>query len=215
LEVNNSVQESLKSILSEAGIEDELIQEIQKVGISKTARSGELIITPGSTSMYMPIVLEGLLSVVRQDGDANEILLYYLEGGETCAMSLACCIEGKRNDFKVTAEDNSVLWMIPMNYLDGWIQKYKSFRKYIFSSYQVRFNELLETIDSITFLKLQDRLYKFLLDKKEATRSYEVNMSHQEIANQMNTSRVVISRLLKQLEREGKIEQYRNRIEIQ
>jgi CRP/FNR family transcriptional regulator len=209
------VQESLKSILSEAGIEDELIQEIQKVGISKTARSGELIITPGSTSMYMPIVLEGLLSVVRQDGDANEILLYYLEGGETCAMSLACCIEGKRNDFKVTAEDNSVLWMIPMNYLDGWIQKYKSFRKYIFSSYQVRFNELLETIDSITFLKLQDRLYKFLLDKKEATRSYEVNMSHQEIANQMNTSRVVISRLLKQLEREGKIEQYRNRIEIQ
>lgn len=215
MEVNNSVQESLKSILSEAGIEDELIQEIQKVGISKTARSGELIITPGSTSMYMPIVLEGLLSVVRQDGDANEILLYYLEGGETCAMSLACCIEGKRNDFKVTAEDNSVLWMIPMNYLDGWIQKYKSFRKYIFSSYQVRFNELLETIDSITFLKLQDRLYKFLLDKKEATRSYEVNMSHQEIANQMNTSRVVISRLLKQLEREGKIEQYRNRIEIQ
>ncbi len=209
------MQESLKSILSEAGIEDELIQEIQKVGISKTARSGELIITPGSTSMYMPIVLEGLLSVVRQDGDANEILLYYLEGGETCAMSLACCIEGKRNDFKVTAEDNSVLWMIPMNYLDGWIQKYKSFRKYIFSSYQVRFNELLETIDSITFLKLQDRLYKFLLDKKEATRSYEVNMSHQEIANQMNTSRVVISRLLKQLEREGKIEQYRNRIEIQ
>ncbi len=208
------MQESLKSILSEAGIEDELIQEIQNVGFPKTARSGELIITPGSTSMHMPIVLEGLLSVVRQDEDANEILLYYLEGGETCAMSLACCIEGKRNDFKVTAEDESVLWMIPMNYLDGWIQKYKSFRKYIFSSYQVRFDELLETIDSITFLKLQDRLYKFLLDKKEATRSYEVNMSHQEIANQMNTSRVVISRLLKQLEREGKIEQHRNRIEI-
>jgi|TARA_R100000541_G_scaffold51261_1_gene58643 CRP/FNR family transcriptional regulator, anaerobic regulatory protein len=214
LEVNNSVQESLKSILSEAGIEDELIQEIQKVGISKTARSGELIITPGSTSMYMPIVLEGLLSVVRQDGDANEILLYYLEGGETCAMSLACCIEGKRNDFKVTAEDNSVLWMIPMNYMDEWIQNYRSFRKYVFSSYQTRFDELLETIDSITFLNLYDRLYKYLLDKKQATKSYEINMSHEQIAQHLNTSRVVVSRLLKQLENEGKIELERNRISI-
>jgi CRP/FNR family transcriptional regulator len=214
LEVNNSVQESLKSILSEAGIEDELIQEIQNVGFPKTARSGELIITPGSTSMHMPIVLEGLLSVVRQDEDANEILLYYLEGGETCAMSLACCIEGKRNDFKVTAEDNSVLWMIPMNYMDEWIQNYRSFRKYVFSSYQTRFDELLETIDSITFLNLYDRLYKYLLDKKQATKSYEINMSHEQIAQHLNTSRVVVSRLLKQLENEEKIELERNRISI-
>ncbi|XWN36293.1 MAG: Crp/Fnr family transcriptional regulator [Balneola sp.] len=208
------MQESLRSILSEAGIEDELIQEIQKVGFPKTARSGELIITPGSTSMHMPIVLEGLLSVVRQDEDANEILLYYLEGGETCAMSLACCIEGKRNDFKVTAEDNSVLWMIPMNYMDEWIRNYRSFRKYVFSSYQTRFDELLETIDSITFLNLYDRLYKYLLDKKQATKSYEINMSHEQIAQHLNTSRVVVSRLLKQLENEEKIELERNRISI-
>ncbi len=208
------MQESLRSILSEAGIEDELIQEIQNVGFPKTARSGELIITPGSTSMHMPIVLEGLLSVVRQDEDANEILLYYLEGGETCAMSLACCIEGKRNDFKVTAEDDSVLWMIPMNYMDEWIRNYRSFRKYVFSSYQTRFDELLETIDSITFLNLYDRLYKYLLDKKQATKSYEINMSHEQIAQHLNTSRVVVSRLLKQLENEEKIELERNRISI-
>ncbi|MEQ9090307.1 MAG: Crp/Fnr family transcriptional regulator [Balneola sp.] len=214
MEVNNSVQESLRSILSEAGIEDELIQEIQKVGFPKTARSGELIITPGSTSMHMPIVLEGLLSVVRQDEDANEILLYYLEGGETCAMSLACCIEGKRNDFKVTAEDNSALWMIPMKYMDEWIRSYRSFRKYVFSSYQTRFDELLETIDSITFLNLYERLYKYLLDKKQATKSYEINMSHEQIAQHLNTSRVVVSRLLKQLENDEKIELERNRISI-
>lgn len=214
MEVNNSFQQNLRSILSETGIEDELILEIQKVGIPKTARSGEQIITPGSTSMYMPIVLEGLLSVVRQDEDANEILLYYLEGGETCAMSLACCIEGKRNDFKVTAEDDSVLWMIPMNYMDEWIRNYRSFRKYVFSSYQTRFDELLETIDSITFLNLYERLYKYLLDKKQATKSYEINMSHEQIAQHLNTSRVVVSRLLKQLENEEKIELERNRISI-
>lgn len=208
------MQENLRSILAEAGIEDELVQEIEKVGFPKTARSGELIISPGSTSMHMPIVLEGLLSVVRQDEEANEILLYYLEGGETCAMSLACCIEGKRNDFKVTAEDNSVLWMIPMNYMDEWIQNYRSFRKYVFSSYQTRFDELLETIDSITFLNLYDRLYKYLLDKKQATKSYEIHMSHEQIAQHLNTSRVVVSRLLKQLENEDKIEIERNKISI-
>lgn len=208
------MQDNLQFILTEAGLEEELIQEIKKVGLPKNAASGELIITPGSTSMYMPIVLEGLLSVVRQDEEANEILLYYLEGGETCAMSLACCIEGKRNDFKVTAEDDSVLWMIPMSYMDTWVQSYRSFRKYVFSSYQTRFDELLETIDSITFLNLYERLYKYLLDKKQATKSYEINMSHEQIAQHLNTSRVVVSRLLKQLENEEKIELERNRISI-
>jgi CRP/FNR family transcriptional regulator len=208
------MKEILQSILKEAGIEQALIEEIQEVGISKKAVSGEVVITPGSTSMYMPFVLEGLLSVVRQDENGNELLLYYLEGGETCAMSLACCIEGKKNDFKVTAEDDSTLWMVPMNYLDKWIQNYKSFRKYVFSSYQVRFDELLETIDSITFLKLQERLYKFLLDKKQATKSYEIKMSHEQIAQHLNTSRVVVSRLLKQLENEDKIEIERNKISI-
>lgn len=208
------MKDLLQSLLKEAGIEPALIEEIQKVGVPKKAATGELLITPGSTSMYMPFVLNGVLSVVRQDDNGNEILLYYLEGGETCAMSLACCIEGKKNDFKVTAEEDSVLWMVPMSHLDKWIQEYKSFRKYIFSSYQVRFDELLETIDSVTFLKLYERLYKYLLDKKQATRSYEINMSHEQIAQHLNTSRVVVSRLLKQLENENKIEIERNKISI-
>ena len=208
------MKDLLQPRLIEAGIEPALIGEIQEVGIPKKAAMGEVLITPGSTSMYMPFVLDGVLSVVRQDDNGNEILLYYLEGGETCAMSLACCIEGKKNDFKVTAEEDSVLWMVPMNYLDQWVQEYKSFRKYIFSSYQVRFDELLETIDSITFLKLYERLYKYLLDKKQATKSYEINMSHEQIAQHLNTSRVVVSRLLKQLENEEKIEIERNKISI-
>jgi CRP/FNR family transcriptional regulator len=208
------MKDILQSILNEAGIEPALIEEIQEVGIPKKAAMGEILITPGSTSMYMPFVLDGVLSVVRQDDNGNEILLYYLEGGETCAMSLACCIEGKKNDFKVTAEENSMLWMVPMNYLDQWVQKYMSFRKYVFNSYQVRFDELLETIDSVTFLKLYERLYKYLLDKKQATRSYEFNMSHEQIAQHLNTSRVVVSRLLKQLENEDKIEIERNKISI-
>ena len=112
------------------------------------------------------------------------------------------------------AEEDAVLWMIPMNLLDGWIVKYPTFRKYVFHSYQVRFDELLNTIDSVVFLKMDERLYKYLLDKKQASGSFVIHSTHEQIALALNTSRVVVSRLLKQLEREEKIELHRNRIEI-
>ena len=98
--------------------------------------------------------------------------------------------------------------------VDGWIKKYESFRKYVFGTYQTRFDELLETIESIAFMNMDQRLLKFLLDKKQATGSYDIKMTHQQIANELNSSRVVISRLLKQLESQQKIQLYRNRIEV-
>ncbi len=206
--------ESITSLLDQAGLESPLIEEIVQLGRSKKVRAQQIIISPGSQSQDMPFVIQGLLKVMREDQHGNEILLYYLEGGETCAMSITCCLEAKPNQFKVTAEEDSLLWMVPMAHLDGWIQKYRSFRRFVFRSYQARFDELLETVDSIAFLKMDERLYKFLLDKKQATGSYTINMTHQQIARELNSSRVVISRLLKQLERQGKIEQHRNRVEI-
>ncbi len=151
---------------------------------------------------------------MRQDPDGNEVFLYFLEGGETCAMSITCCIEGRRSAFRVVAEEDSILWMIPMSDLDRWIVKYPSFRKFVFGSYQQRFDELLNTIDSVVFTKMDERLYRYLLDAKQATGSFEIHKTHEQIARELNTSRVVVSRLLKQLEKEEKIEQYRNRIEI-
>jgi len=101
-----------------------------------------------------------------------------------------------------------------MVYLDDWMQKYPSFRKFLFQAYRARFDELLETIDAVAFMKMDERIYKYLLDKKQATGSYIINQTHEQIAQELNTSRVVVSRLLKQLERQEKIEQHRNRIEI-
>lgn len=195
-------------------MESPLIAEMMQLGRSKTVRADQVVIGPGSQSPEMPFVIKGLLKVMREDDSGREILLYYLEGGETCAMSITCCLEDKPNQLKVTAEEDSILWMVPVAYLDGWIQKYRSFRKFVFQSYQARFDELLETIDSITFLKMEERLHKFLLDKKQATGSFTINMTHQQIARELNSSRVVVSRLLKQLEQQGIIEQHRNRIEI-
>lgn len=162
----------------------------------------------------MPLVMSGLLRVMRNDDNGNEVFLYYLEGGETCAMSITCCLEGKRSSFHVVAEEDSELWMMPVSNLDNWITKYPSFRRFVFNSYQTRFDELLHTIDSMVFMNLDERLYNYLLDKKMASGSFEIKKTHQQIANELNTSRVVISRLLKKLEKEDKIEQRRNFIEI-
>lgn len=208
------MSEELRDRMLQAELEPQLIDEFISLGRMKKVSAGQVIVSPGSQNTEIPIVLDGLLKVMRQDSDQREILLYYLEGGETCAMSITCCLEGKKSSFKLTAEEDSTLWMIPVAHMDSWVQKYPMFRRFVFAAYQSRFDELLETIDSITFLKMDERLYKFLLDTKQATGSFSINMTHEQIAKQLNTSRVVISRLLKQLEGEGKIEQHRNKVEV-
>ena len=207
---NTAVANSLK----EVGFEEKLVEEIVQLGRLKKVKAKGMVINPGSKSDEIPFVLSGLLMVMTKDEHGNELFLYNLEGGEICAMSITCCLEGKKNAFYVIAEEDSGLWMVPVAHMDNWIQKYASFRKFVFGNYQTRFDELLAAVDSMAFMKMDERLYKYLLDKKQATGSYIINKTHQQIANELNTSRVVVSRLLKQLEREDKIEQKRNRIEI-
>ncbi|MEO9474752.1 MAG: Crp/Fnr family transcriptional regulator [Cyclobacteriaceae bacterium] len=203
-----------EDILRATNFDPRLLDEMITVGRQKKASAGTTVVSPESPGDEVPIVLEGLLRVMRIDENGNEVFLYYLQGGETCAMSITCCLEGKKSIFSVVAENDSILWMIPMSYLDTWVVKYVSFRKFIFNSYQIRFDELLQTVDSIAFMKMDERVYRYLLDKKQALGTYIIQTTHEQIAKELNTSRVVISRLLKQLEREEKIEQYRNRIEI-
>ncbi len=204
----------LKSVLVKAGLEDKLIEEIQSIGRLKKVKEDQVIVSPEAPGTEIPFVIAGLLKVLKVNEEGSEVFLYYLEGGETCAMSITCCIEGRTASFKVIAELDSTLWMIPASSLDSWVTRYESFRKFVFSSYHVRFNELLNSIDSVVFHRMDERLYRFLLDTKQATGSYEILKTHEQIAQELNSSRVVISRLLKQLEREGKIEQYRNRIDV-
>jgi len=208
------MKEKVIEILNKSIFEPQLIKEILNTGRLKRVSAEDVIISNESEGNEIPLVLDGLLKVMRQDKNGNEVFLYFLEGGETCAMSITCCIEGKKTAFHVMAEEDSNLWMIPMTYMDEWIAKYPSFRKFVFQSYQIRFDELLNTIDSVVFLKMDQRLHKYLLDTKQASGSFVIHKTHQQIANEMNTSRVVISRLLKQLEKEEVIEQHRNRIEI-
>jgi len=208
------MNELVNTVLEATGLEMALIKEILAIGRLKKVSEGRAVISSEISGNEMPIVLKGLLKVSRQDQDGNEVFLYFLEEGETCAMSIACCIQGDKSSFRVIAEKDSVLFMVPMTYMDSWIVKYKSFRSFVFGAYQTRFDELLTTIDSVVFTKLDERLYKYLLDTKQATGSFKIHKTHEQIANELSTSRVVISRLLKQLEKEDKIEQHRNLIEI-
>ncbi|SDL92021.1 CRP/FNR family transcriptional regulator, anaerobic regulatory protein [Catalinimonas alkaloidigena] len=208
------MHENVTNILHSLQFEERLIEEMMKVGRLKKVKEGAYVIAPGGQAREIPMVIEGTLKVMRQAPDAGELFLYYLEGGETCAMSITCCLEHKKSEFSAIAEEDSLLWMIPVQELDGWITKYESFRKFVFRSYQARFDELLQAIDAMAFLKLDERLFKYLLDKKQASGSFVIHKTHEQIANELNSSRVVISRLLKRLEQEGKIEQHRNRIEV-
>lgn len=206
--------EILRQQLTLNGLDEKIIDEIIECGRMRKLETGEVLVSPDITGNEMPVVINGLLKVSRRESTESEIFLYFLEAGETCAMSLSCCLEGKKMAMRVTAEEDSEVWMVPIANLDTWVVKYPSFRRFVFRSYQERFNELIGTLDTVVFAKMDERIYRYLLDKKQASGTYVIEKTHEQIAKDLNTSRVVVSRILKQMEKEEKIEQYRNRIEV-
>jgi CRP/FNR family transcriptional regulator len=199
----------LKSIF-----EPQLIQEIQQFGIFQTFKEGDLIMDYGMYIRMMPIVLKGTVKVYRLDEKGNEILLYYLSSNDSCSMAYSCCIEAKKSEVKAIAEDNVELIAIPHVKLDDWLCAYPSWKNYIMRSFNERFIELLKSIESIAFHKLDERLIGYLKEKQRLSGSSVIKASHGLIADELATSRVVISRLLKQLENDKKIILYRNEIKL-
>ncbi len=195
-------------------LEKELQQEILQFGVSKTFQPGEVLIREGQFITSFPIVLKGLIRVTRNNDEGNELLLYYLKQNEVCAMSLTCCMTNLTSTIKAVAEEETEVFMLPVEMLDNWICKYPGWKQFVMQSFQNRFRELIDTIDSIAFLKLDDRLVKYLIDRHKQSGVTVLNETHQDLALRLNTSREVISRLLKKLEKEGKIKQSRNFIEF-
>jgi CRP/FNR family transcriptional regulator len=195
-------------------LEPELIQEIEEFGILQTFSESELIMDYGKYIRMMPIVLRGTVKVLRLDEDDNEILLYYLSSSESCSMAYSCCVEAKKSEVKAIAEDEVEIIGIPHTKLDEWLYKYPSWKNYVMRSFNERFIELLKSIESIAFHKLDERLIAYLKEKKRLSGSSVIKASHNTIADELATSRVVISRLLKQLENNKKIILYRNEIKV-
>jgi CRP/FNR family transcriptional regulator len=194
--------------------EKELLDEIEQVGVYKKLREGELLVDLGDQMKGVPLLLEGAIKIVREDKKGEEILLYFLEKGDTCASSFSSAISNGKCGIRAMAEKESEIIFLPKEKLDEWLVKYKSWRNFVIDSYNIRLNEMMETIDTLAFMRMDERLYKYLKDKAQIMRETSLNTTHQDIAYDMHTSRVVISRLLKQLENEGKIKLHRNKIEI-
>lgn len=194
--------------------EPPLIAEIEEVGLMSSFQSGEKIIEIGQYIKGMPLLLSGAIKILREDTNGDELLLYYLEPGDTCSMTMACCFGDTKSEIRAIAETDIELIMIPVRKMEEWISKYRSWRNFVFESYHNRLNELLVTVDGIAFKNLDQRLVDYLKKKSEITNDNNVKNTHQEIAYDLHTSRVVVSRLLKKLEGMGKIELHRNHITI-
>ncbi|MFN0081880.1 MAG: Crp/Fnr family transcriptional regulator [Ferruginibacter sp.] len=194
--------------------EPALIIEMQRFGEVKHFSEGDLIMDYGKYIRMMPIIVKGTIKVFRMDETGNEILLYYLSSNESCSMAYSCCMEAKKSEVKAIAEDDVELIAIPHLKLEEWLCKYPSWKSYIMRSFNERFLELLKSIESIAFHKLDERLISYLKEKQRLSGSSVVKASHYLIADELHTSRVVISRLLKHLENDKKIILYRNEIKL-
>ncbi len=207
----------MKEILEQAYgyiFEEALLLEIEKVAVYKEFKAEDYLIEIGDYIKSMPLLLHGAIKILREDENGDELLLYFLERGDTCAMTLTCCMGKSKSKIRAVAENDGAMLMIPVEKMEEWLTKYKTWRNFVFESYNIRLNEMLEAIDTLAFMNLDERLYKYLTDKAKVIGSTEINNTHQQIAYDMHTSRVVISRLLKSLEIQGKIKLHRNKIEI-
>ena len=194
--------------------EEALINEISKIGVVKTFKADDIIIEKGDYIKSMPLLLSGAIKILRDDEEGEELVLYYLEKGDTCAMTLSCCMGQTKSKIRAVAETDIRLVMLPKEKMTEWLSSFKSWQSFILQSYHNRVEELLEAVDTIAFLKMDERLFKYLKDKAMVNQNDVLSVTHKEISKDLHTSRVVISRLLKKLENESKIQLFRNSIKV-
>jgi CRP/FNR family transcriptional regulator len=194
--------------------EPELIEEIIERGQLVHLKEGEHFLDIGKNIRTIPIILSGSLKILRKDEEGKELLLYYLDTHESCAMTFTCCMQHHPSEIKAIAEDDVELIALPISVMDEWLQKYPTWKSFVMKTIHDRFNELLKTIDQIAFQNLDARLVNYLKEKSRVSGSSLINQSHEQIANELATSRVVISRLLKKLEESKKVLLYRNQIKL-
>ncbi len=195
-------------------LEEPLVKEMAATSVVRKLSEGERLLSEGEFVKWLPIVTEGLLAVSRSEENGSELLLYYLNPGEVCSMAVSCCMSQHRSKIKAIAEIDSVVIMVPGQNIELWLSDYRTWKELIMNSFRFRFEELLLTIDALAFLKMDERIIRYLKEHKKATGESVFNGSHNDIAIHLNTSREVVSRILKSLESKGSIKLSRNMVDF-
>ncbi len=192
----------------------ELVEKLQQYSIRKEYEAGSIILNENAHIRSIPIVTKGTLKVIRTEEDGREILLYYIKAGESCIMSFLGGLHNETSKVKAEVEDNAEILFLPIEKVSLFIKEYPQWLDYIFRLYHKRFEELLEIVNAIAFKKVDERMLVLLNKKTELTGNKTLNITHEQLANELGTARVVVSRLLKQLEEIGKVKLGRNKITL-
>ena len=192
----------------------ELIDEIESNATYQSIKSGEVIMRTGQYFKNTVLVLSGQIKIYREDDDGGEFLMYYLQPGQACALSMICATRNEKSQIMAKVIDDAELMLIPLPLMDKWMMQHRSWYEFVIETYRSRFEEVLEVVDNIAFRAMDERLEFYLKRHQEACGCYEIKLSHQEIASDLNTSREVISRLLKKMEQRGLLKLHRNQIEV-
>ena len=191
-----------------------LIQEIEKNAINQEVVSGTTLMRTGEYIKNTVLVTKGKIKVYREGEDGGEFLMYYLQPGQACALSMICATKNEKSQIMAKVVEDSELVMVPLKLMDKWMMEHRSWYEFVIETYRNRFEEVLEVVDNIAFRSMDERLEFYLKRHKEACGCKEVNLSHQEIATELNTSREVVPRLLKKMEQRGLVKLNRNQIEL-
>jgi CRP/FNR family transcriptional regulator, anaerobic regulatory protein len=194
--------------------EPDLLVELEAKSMLMKVSGGETIMRIGSPVRAVPLVISGIVKVSRVNDEGQEILLYYVRSGETCAMSFTCWMTSQLSSIEGVAEEDSEILAIPGKVVDDWLLKYPKWKKFVMTTILDGFTVVIKSIDDIAFKKMDDRLIIYLKEKSKATGSSLINLTHQQIGDELGTNRVVVSRLLKKLENDNKLLLYRNQIKL-
>ncbi|SDH55158.1 CRP/FNR family transcriptional regulator, anaerobic regulatory protein [Flavobacterium omnivorum] len=192
----------------------ELVKEIETSATIHSFLAGTIIIRTGQYIKNTVLVISGKIKVYREDENGGEFFMYYLQPGQACAISMICATKNEKSQIMAKVVEDVELIMVPLPLMDKWMMQHRSWYEFVIDTYRSRFEEVLEVIDSIAFRAMDERLEFYLKRHAEVCDCKELKLSHQEIASELNTSREVISRLLKKMEQRGLVTLHRNNIEL-
>ena len=192
----------------------ELVKDVDANASIQSFKAGDIIMRTGQYIKNTVLVISGKIKVYREDENGGEFFMYYLQPGQACAISMICATKNEKSQIMAKVVEDVELIMVPLPLMDKWMMEHRSWYEYVIGSYRARFEEVLEVIDNIAFRAMDERLEFYLKRHAAVCGCNELKLSHQEIATELNTSREVISRLLKKMEQRGLVTLYRNNIEI-